>query len=95
MDIPEHNINEVLVLLNQFPNLRFLHIHIKNRRLTNECLLTNLNEIIQKFHSLIYLKLQLDKDIDSSINWNNGFNGRVKMHFIDGIFEGVLIHLWF
>lgn len=63
--------------------------------MTDECLLINLNEIIRKFHSLIYLKLQLEKMVNSSVHWNEEFNGRVKMYLTDNIFDGVLIHLWF
>lgn len=84
-----------MVFLNQFPNLQFLHIHIRNRRKIYEYLLRSLNEIIQKFPSLIYIKLQLDKDFDPSISSNDELNIRVKMHFTDIIFEGVFIHLWF
>jgi hypothetical protein len=63
--------------------------------MTNGDLLRNLNEIIQKFQSLIYLKLQLGKDIESSIQWNEECNIPIKMRFSDVIFEGILIHLWF
>ncbi|CAF0731460.1 unnamed protein product [Rotaria sp. Silwood1] len=95
IDIPANDINQVPLVLNRFPNLRFLHIHIYNQRMTDEYLLTNLNEIIQKFHSIIYLKLQLEKDVNSSVNWKEQWNGRVKMYFTDIIFVGVLVHLWF
>ena len=94
-DIPAYNVNEISVFLNQFPNLHFLHIHIANGRMIDEDLLININEITQKFHSLIYLKLQLVKDFNSSINWNQELNGRVKTVLIDTIFDGILIHLWF
>jgi len=93
IDIPPDDINQILIFLNQFPNLHFLHIHIRNQRVSDEYILTYLNEIINKFHSLICLKLQLDKDIDLSIN--NQLNIRIKMHFTNIIFEGIIIHLWF
>ncbi|CAF1131862.1 unnamed protein product [Rotaria sordida] len=95
IDIPANDINQIPLFLNRFPNLRFLHIHIYNQRMTDEYLLINLNEIIQKFHSIIYLKLQLEKDVNSSVNWKEQWNGRVKMYFTDIIFVGVLVHLWF
>jgi hypothetical protein len=63
--------------------------------MTNEDLITKLTEIVNKFHLLIYLKLQLDKDVNSTINWNLQLNGRVKMYLTDMIFTGILIHLWF
>ncbi len=95
IEIPENSFQQIQVFLNQFPNLCFLHIHICNRSITDEYLLIQLNEIIRKFHSLIYLKLQLGKAVNSSFDWNEEFNGRVKMHLSDNIFDGVLIHLWF
>ncbi|CAF4245168.1 unnamed protein product, partial [Rotaria sp. Silwood2] len=94
-DIAAADINQVPLFLSRFPNLRFLHIHIYNQRMTDEYLLINLNEIIQKFHSIIYLKLQLEKDVNVSVNWKEQWNGRVKMCFTDFIFVGVLVHLWF
>jgi hypothetical protein len=93
IDIPPDDINQVLIFLNQFPNLNFLHIHIRNQRISDEYILIYLNEIINKFHSLIYLKLQLDKDID--LSGNNELNIRIKMYFTNIIFEGVIIHIWF
>jgi hypothetical protein len=89
--ISEININQVLIFLKQFPNLCYLHLHIQNRRFTNEILLLNLNEIIQTFPSLISLKLQLDKDIELLTNLNT----RLKMYLTDTTFDGVLVHLWF
>ena len=54
-----------------------------------------LNEIIEKFHSLIDFKLQFGKDVQTSINWDEDLTPRIKMRFTDVIFEGVLMHLWF
>ena len=68
---------------------------IYNRRVTDEYLLQNLNEHIHNFSSLIYLKLQLEHDINSSIQWNDQCNGLVRMHLKDIVFAGVLVHLWF
>ena len=84
-----------MLFLNQFPNLRFLRIHIQNRRVPNEILLTNLNQLIERLQSLIHLKIQLEKDIESSINSNDQINLRTKARFTDDIFDGVLMHLWF
>ncbi len=86
--ISEMNINQISIFLNQFPNLRFLHLHIQNRRMTNGILLANINEIIQTFQSLSYLKIELENDIEL-------FNDRLKMNFTDITFDGVIIHLWF
>ena len=89
------SIEELLFLLIRFRNLQCLHLHISNRRITDDELLRNLNEIIGKFHLLVYLKLQLEKDFDSSINWQQELNGRGKMFLTENIFDGILIHIWF
>jgi hypothetical protein len=95
IDIPADGIQDILFFLNHFPNLHYLHIHICNRRMTDEYLLINLNEIIRKCQSIICVKLQLEKDLDLSVNWNLEFNGRVKMFLTDIIFDGILVRLWF
>jgi hypothetical protein len=56
--------------------------------MTNGILLANINEIIQTFQSLSYLKIELENDIEL-------FNDRLKMNFTDITFDGVIIHLWF
>ena len=63
--------------------------------MTDEYLLTNLNAIIQTFHSMIYFKLQLESDITLLMDWKNQFNGRVKMYLTDSIHNETFIHLWF
>lgn len=86
--------NNILIFLKQFSNLHYLYIHIRNRRMSDDYILQYINKIISKFPLLICIKLQLDKDFDTPINWNNEQNNRIKAHFIDLTFEGVLIHLW-
>ncbi|CAF3108337.1 unnamed protein product [Rotaria socialis] len=95
IDVPANDMNPFLLFLNQFPNLHILHIHIYNQRMPDECLLSILNKITRTFPSIIYLKLQLERDIDLSIDWKQQCNGLVKMYLKSIIFVGILVHLWF
>lgn len=95
MAIPAEGIEKTLDFAKRFPNVRSLYIHIINRRMINEHLLGYLNTIINMFNALIHFKLQLEKNIDDSINLQTMMNGRMKTYLIDTIFDGVLIHFWF
>jgi hypothetical protein len=93
--IPADDFNETLRFLKQFPRLRYLHIHLANRQINDQCLLENIRTMIVLFDLLVYFKLQLDKRADSSVNWSMAMNERVKMYLIDKIFDGILMHFWF
>ncbi|CAF1048529.1 unnamed protein product [Adineta steineri] len=95
IDIPSNCMDKVQLFLNQFPNLYYLYMHISNQRMDDEYFLRNLKEITEKFPSLIYLKLKLEKDINSIDLWNEVFNNRMKMYLKENVFGGVLKHLWF
>lgn len=93
--IAQVNINQLVDYLKQFPNLRYLHLAIQHRRMSNEMLFEHLNDLVQNCRSLINLNIQLENEIEFSIRPENPFNIRTKMKFTDVIFDGILIHLWF
>lgn len=84
------NFNRLMEFLKQFPHLRFLHLVIQNRRISNEILIEYLNDVIQTCQSLINLNIQLENSIPS----DDLFNPRTKMRFTDVIFDGIIMHLW-
>ena len=93
--ISQINLNRLVRFLEQFPNLRFLHIAIQQRRLSNEIFYEHLNELIRTCRSLINLNIQLENEIEVTIRSEDPFNIRTKMTFTDVIFDGILMHLWF
>ena len=95
LSVPDGGVEQASLFFDQFPNLRFLHVGIENRRLADERVVATVSGMISKFPSLIYLKLQLLNKLHLATAWDAATNARVKRLQSNMIFDGVLLHFWF
>lgn len=89
------DIPQMILFLERFPNLRYLHVHFTNRRLKDGDIFDSLRKIISKCEFLISLKLQIDRKLDKNTGWLTSASEKIKMLFQDSVFDGVLIQFWF